>query len=325
MSKEAKASKSRGGSDKIVEQRNTPEQVKQAREFESKLAEALNSHDALFAQGANAIHDAADEAKWFATNTPDPFKTSYIPPVVSFAAASCHHLQDLARRGNVRAIRELARLTVEMTELLDEMLCDSHAEVIQSNAATLRQIAAELPYWPMLYHRHAAPKKHFERIADLLHLGEACPVNVSKSAKYMMQTPINRVVWKLLSELETLRRVHATIGQKLLADQKSKFTASLWLCGVHRKEDAEKIFRICKRSHRLKPLAKSTAQQWADIAVMPLLRVYFHDFQAEPVFKTILERRNPKSQKAAVTTIRKAVIQSLRSLAAKRLDKTNRS
>ena len=56
-------------------------------------------------------------------------------------------------------------------------------------------------------------------------------------------------------------------------------------------------------------IAQTTA---ADVAIIPLLCIWYPDFYAEPALKTILDRRNPKSRKAEMTAVRKAVVQHLR-------------
>jgi hypothetical protein len=203
---------------------------------------------------------------------------------------------------------------MDLTETLDELLSHPNAGTVEHIAEIIRGIAAKVPYWPVLYHRHAAPKKHFRVVADLLHLGAKCPVNASKGAKYQLQTSINRLVWNTLRPFQDAHLILAWA-------EKHKKTAEEALSWTTLRKETP----LFKRSYRLKPLTKSTAEKWADTAIMPMLRVRYPDFYAEPVLKTILEKRNPKSREAEFTAIRKAVIQSLRSLAVNSLDKTRPS
>ena len=69
------------------------------------------------------------------------------------AGLTIRYLCELARLGNLEAVRDAGRLTVDLAELLDELLAGESAEV-EARAAELRYLAERLPYWPMLHFKH---------------------------------------------------------------------------------------------------------------------------------------------------------------------------
>lgn len=289
----------------------TPEQLQHLREqgkYWEKKGEFNKTHETRSFAAIDAIHSFYDEARWFAEHTPHAFKTTHSTPITNLAGLSCRYLQDLARRGNEDSIRELARLAVSLTETVDNLLSTPNPSILEN----VRPIAEKLPYWPTLVYRHGIPRRRFTDIADMLRLGAKCPLNVTKSAKYAVQTPINRLVWGLLRHFN---EVHDIIAR-----------------GEHDKKTVEETMRsyiwrnetkIYKRSYKLKSLTKANAALWADKAILPLLQARYADFSAVPILKRILDKCDPrpKSPKAELTAIRKTVIQSLQSLAPAKLDK----
>ena len=91
-------------------------------------------------------------------------------------------------------------------ELIDDLnrrgVCDGRKT--ESNAELMQSTAEKLPYWPMLRFLNTAAnsKKQFRRIAQELKLGSDCPINVSESANYSLETPINYFVWKCLRHFQ---------------------------------------------------------------------------------------------------------------------------
>jgi hypothetical protein len=190
----------------------------------SELSKTGVYQEKIHFQAIEIIHLLMDEEEWFADNTPYPFKVIHWSRIASLASLTCRYLRKLALYDNEDAVKTLARLTVEMTETLTELLtsksesaknnvkliqelnrrgvCDDRK--IASSAELMQTIAGELPYWPMLRFLNTAAnsKKQFQRIAKDLELGKDCPINVSESANYSLETPINSFVWKCLRHFQ---------------------------------------------------------------------------------------------------------------------------
>jgi hypothetical protein len=316
--------------------------------MQNKLRKAGN--ETLYTQAIKIIHDLDRQAAWFAQNTPHPFKVSYSSSLSSLADVSCRYLQSLARRGNQSAIADLAKLSVEMTETLTDLLAGESAKV-EANAQLMRRYAASLPYWPMLQFRHAAANNHFPRVADLLELGKNSLINATEQANYSLQTPINRFVWRCLKHFDEvhwiIRHSESSNGQnqtweEMRADSESAervlelVAAGKYNINPEKKPDdpVEKALepyvfaeadnhrfgiihrgeiQIYKNSFKLDPLTKKNAQSWADIAIMPFVRCRFHDLREVDELQYLKGKVGPTGKRYA--PVRKAVIQALEQLA----------
>jgi hypothetical protein len=301
-------------------------------------------------QAIKIIHELGRQAALLAQNTPHPFKVSYSSSLSSLADVSCRYLQSLARRGNQSAIADLAKLAVEMTETLTDLLAGENAKV-EANAQLMRRYAASLPYWPMLQFRHAAANNHFPRVADSLELGKNCPINATEQANYSLQTPINRFVWGGLKHFD---EVHWIIRHAEPSDNQNQTWEEMRAAS----ENAERVFElvaagkcninpekqpddpiekalepyvfaeadnhrfgiihrdeipIYKNSFKLAPLTKKNAQSWADTAIMPLVRCRFHDLRQVEELHYLKGKFGPAGKRYA--PLRKAVIQALEQLA----------
>jgi hypothetical protein len=317
------------------EDRRIMEQFNVYYEMRGKLSELKPDYERRSEFVFGSIHHWADEDDWFAEHTPHPFAQVHWSVNHMLASLCCRYLQQSARRGNEDAIRTLADLAVELTETLTELIADETPEA-DKNAKLVKWIAEELPYWPMLHFRNAAANNHFPRIADKIGLGDKCLVNVSDRANYSLRTPINRLVWRCLRHIKKVQDILAW-GER----EKKTVAEALAPCIilelppvrphpiVPRKNIGGMIhgeeIPIHERCRKLPPLTKSNAEQWADVAIMPLLRVWYPDFYAEPALKMILKQRNPKSRKAELTAVRKAVVQQLGGLARKVSDNPRHS
>ena len=317
---------------------------------ERKFRETGN--ESKFMQAADALHDFYKQADWFAKNTPHPFKLSDYYYISLLAGVSCRYLRRLAERGNHHAITELATLTVEMTETLTDLLAGDPAKV-EKNAKLMRHPAATLPYWPMLQFRHAAANNHFRRVADLLELGKECPINATEQAKYSLQTPINRFVWTCLKHFEDVHNIirnalnptegNQTIAGMAAAAQNAERvlanvgTGKFNISPQNQPEDPiEKalepyvfeernghtfgmIYRqeipIYKASCKLAQLTKQNAQQWAEIAIMPYIRIRFPDLRQVEELHYLKKKLGATGKRYA--PLRKAVIQAMQQLARK--------
>lgn len=197
-------------------------------EYHAKTTELSKTgvhQEKIYFQAIEIIHRLMDEEEWFAENTPYPFKVSHWSRIADLASLTCRYLQKIALADNQDAIKDLARITVEMTETLTELLNGKSEAaqrneklikelnrkfdgacnmVVESNAELMQRVARDLPYWPMLRFLNTAAnsKKQFQRFAEQLKLGESCPINVSESANYSLETPINSIVWKCLRHFQ---------------------------------------------------------------------------------------------------------------------------
>lgn len=311
-----------------------------------------SGNEVRYSQAVAALHEFKRQAGCFAAETPHPFKVEYSSYINSLAGVSCRYLQGLALRGNQKAIADLAKLTVEMTETLTDLLSGS-GEKVEANAQLMRRYAASQPYWPMLQFRHAAANNHFPRVADLLELGKHCPINAGEQANYSLQTPINRFVW---GGLKHFNEVHWIIRDALVPRGQAQSWTEIVAAGenalrhlelvaagkvnldlenqssdpiekalepyvfceaeghrfgiIHREE-----IPIYKESFKLDPLNKDNAQQWADTAIMPLVRKRFPDLRVVEELHYLKGKVGRTGKRYA--PVRKAVIQALQQLARK--------
>jgi hypothetical protein len=305
-------------------------------------------------QAIEIIHRLMEEEEWFAENTPYPFKVIHWSPIASLASLTCRYLRKVALADNQDAIKDLARITVEMTETLTELLngpsdaAKKNARLIQefnskcnrthkieSNAELLQHTARELPYWPMLRFLNTAAnsKKQFQRFAEELKLGEKCPINVSESANYSLETPINSFVWKCLRHFQDVhwhiehdfkysgyghvdrpaKTFEEAVGGIVFTKLESPPARRPGVVGMIKCED----IHIYRASHKLPKLTKATAKEWADKALVPYVCSKYADFSTVPEFADILKRDGVRTRGQQKREVRKGVIRALTSLARK--------
>lgn len=250
----------------------------------------------------NYLHKKMNEAEWLAENTSFPFRTVYHSPIPGLANLGVRYLCKMARAGNEGAIRHLGYTAVEIVETLEAILAEESEEANRA-AELVSSTAEDLPYWPMLQFLHTAANNQFPRIADKIGLGSRCPINVSDAANYSLHTPINRYVWGVLIQFQSARQI-ASWGLKKGEPVKTAYQS--YNCT----EDQRAIFIRC---HSLPLLTKTTAQQWAEQAIMPFIKLTEPDLSKVRAFKNI--DTGSKGQKFA--PLRKVVIRALVSMAPK--------
>ena len=296
----------------------SPEQSEHIRQYNAYYGRPRDAQDeARYVEAIKAIEHFAEEAEWFAENTPKPFATAHWSYIHTLAHVCCRYVQKFARLGNEEAIRELATLAVNLTETLTDLLTEESAKADKIAELVKWWEAEKLPYWPMLYFRNTAANNYAPRIADKIGLGKKCYLNVSDKANYSLQTPINRFVWKCLrhfqeihSILDRVEREKETVEKKL---------ESYVFCEVigHRKFVAGMIHReeipIYKQTRKLPLLTKANAEKWADVAIMPYVKIRFPDLRKVEELKGLKTGINGKSY----APLRKAVIQALKQVARK--------
>ncbi len=268
-----------------------------------------------FMDALNAIHDCMAREEWYRENTPFFFKERH-SSIALMAGLACRYLRELALANNHWAIRELAEIATDSTETLTELLTtgsqgtkDDEKLVAEINriegvdkrvsetpAELLRTGARGLPYFPMLRFLNTAAnaQEHFEQIAEQLELGKECPINVSATANWSLQTPINYFVWKCLKHFQNVHW-HIRDGFKgpgyghvggpaktfekaaegiILTKVESPPARRSFMAGLIKREDIP----IYKVSYELPPLTKSTAMLWANKAIVPYVVSKYPDF-----------------------------------------------
>ena len=207
-------------------------------------------------------------------------------PMVEAIALKCSGysaltlIMRLARAGHSKAISDLARLSRDLAQTLEDTARLYPKEV--------QALAALVPDWPVMLCRHEVSNKPIAAYLDDIGLGAKCPINADgqRIAKYSLRTPINRFVWRKLAGL----RLSVTLMSDIPA------IAAIDL-------DA------------LPKLTKATAKLWADKALMPYLTAMYEDFSDVPEFKAILRRPGVETRGQQRREIRKDIIRALHSLA----------
>lgn len=327
-----KGSNSKKKRSMIAKQKLTEQQEAQRRRYKAmKWAEYDAKQQALretsdteqrYSVVIRAIHDYAEHDAWFAVNTPYPFAKSHRSKIPLLAALSCRYLRRLARAGNEDSISTLTSLALDLTESLDDLL-EEESKASDEIANRLESLAQGLPYWPVLYSRHAAANNHLPRLIDRIRLGEKCYLNVSEKANYSLRTPINRFVWKCIRHFQEMHEIidyherdkEGTINERLepyVFREVSPSDPNGWFRGgmIYRDE-----IPIYLQSYRLPKLTKDRviAEQWADVAIMPYVKIRFPDLRKVPELKGIKSGVEGRSY----AHLRKAVIQALRQVARK--------
>lgn len=323
-------------------------------EYYAKMIELQKTdREKPFHGAIDVIHDCMREEEWFAINCPFPFKLHW-SRVALLAGLTTRYLRELALANNHDAIKTLADITVQMTETLTQLLTsESQAakenailteeinripgvdkRIVESNSEIVRRVSHDIPYWPMLRFRNTAAnsKKQFQRIADQLELGKECPINVSKSANYSLETPINSFVWTCLRHFQRVHRFirhdfsgpgfgHVDRPAKTFEEAVEGIVFSQYQGppgsrpfrpgGMIKREDIP----IYKVSYHLPPLTKLSAKDWADKAIMPYVCSKYSDFSRVPEFSEILKREGVKTRGQQRKEIRKDIIRSLTSMA----------
>jgi hypothetical protein len=158
------------------------------------------------------------------------------------------------------------------------------------------------------------------RLADRIGLGSKCYLNVSETANFSLRTPINRFVWKCLRHFQEMHQIIEAGKRENAAAEKT--LEGYVFCEVsppqaHRRFVAGMIHReeipIYAESCRLPPLTKdrAVAKRWADVAIMPYVKIRFPDLRKVPELKGIKSGVSGQSY----ARLRKAIVQALEQVA----------
>jgi hypothetical protein len=310
---------------------------------------AKDGGEERFQQTINYIYTLMEEEEWFAENTPYPFKFIHHNRLGELAFLICRCLKKIALADNNDAIQKLALITVDMTDALTQLLTGTseaarrNIEIenqiasktlgqtrhkLQSNAEMMRPISQSIPYWPMLRFLNTAANSEdqFQRIAQELKLGVFCPINVSQTANYSLEIPINAFVWKRLRHFQgVLWRVRQgmqpatnfddafdqAIKPYIIREIKSPATGNPIKVGVITAPEIP----IYKASFQLPLLTKATAKMWADEAIMPYVCLKYPDFSKVREFQNLLKRDGLKTRGQQRKEVRKDILRALTSMA----------
>ena len=164
-------------------------------------------------------------------------------------------------------------------------------------------------------------------------LGESCPINVSESANYNLETPINSFVWKCLRHFQDVhwhiehdfkypgyghvdrpaKTFEEAVAGIILTKLEAPPARRPGIVGMIKREDIP----IYKASFKLASLTKATAKDWADKAIVPYVDSKYADFSKVPQFADILKRDGVRTRGQQKREIRKDIIRALTSLARK--------
>ena len=109
---------------------------------------------------------------------------------------------DLSRSGNAYALRKMARVAVQLTECMNELLSgDIQAQVLKC----WKPIFAELPSMPVMKHHHGGDMQAIQERLDLLKVGSKLGYNIDHDAKFKPHTPINTYITGCLVHLHQVR------------------------------------------------------------------------------------------------------------------------
>jgi len=275
-----------------------------------ELREADPNREERFGEVVSEIHTYRENALWFAENTPYPFRIDFHPYKTEIIASSAaRNLCEFARRGNENAIKDVARLAVELCECMDELLAGENPESDRA-AELMRWEAKRLPYWPSLQTIHTAGSNHFPRLVDKLQLGKESWLNVSESSLYSLQTPRNRYLWRVL---RLFQEAHEILEGEVEAEKKGQTDYWPKLAHWTVMNDAEKD--IARKSYELGRPIKANASGWIDKAIMPFICEREKDFPLVPELAKIAPpERYPKRYQQR-KAIRKALLEGLMSIA----------
>lgn len=187
---------------------------------------------------------------------------------------------------------------------LFEAECDRRPQLFQ-------YWAQAQPCLPMLVFKHkAAYRKRFSRLAEATELGKRCPINVSPRANYSLETPINSRVFAILIEYMDAHDwiTFARSGDPERAWRKG---ANIEIQLIEQAGLPKSLVPVFLEAYQLPPLAKETAQVWADDFVLPYLHAENADYLSAPEFATIRKRNRVKSPATAKAEIRKDIIRAL--------------
>jgi len=180
----------------------------------------------------------------------------------------------------------------------------------------IRNAARNMHAWPMLVHRHTNNRRRFRELAARLELGADYPLDASEDARCRPDTPIMRYLDPLVASLENLRSDLA--GANFAStEEENKGIDRLWRDWPSERT-SEEVLKILRVVQRLPPLTKTTANEWAEMALVPLILITDARDPAKcekPVLQRIWNQKGVKSRATFKSRLLAAVSATLRRLA----------
>jgi hypothetical protein len=150
--------------------------------------------------------------------------------------------------------------------------------------------AREQPALPMMVFRNVrAYQRRFDRIAAAVNMGERCPINSDNRANYDLSKPVNSLVFDALMEF---MRVLAFLRDERPAWQGKPPNAILT---EYADVPAAQV-PVFIAAHKLPPLTKSTAYQWAYKAIIPYLEAEHPDWRNVPALNPYIKPNGGRSK-----------------------------
>ncbi len=196
----------------------------------------------------------------------------------------------------------------QRVEELDK-LADEFPEHIQPSARSMHG-------WPMLVHRHTNNRRRFQQLAKRLQLGTEYPTDASEGARFRPDTPMVQYLDPLIYRLHNMRwQVRDRQFDSVKAEQ--DWLHQIWWTWPE-EPPGEEVLAPLRTARQLPPLAKTTALQWAEKALVPLILVTdARDWTkcTEPVLQKIARQKGVKSKATFKSRLLSAVLATLRRLA----------
>jgi hypothetical protein len=201
----------------------------------------------------------------------------------------------LAREGNKYGLRKLARVAVELTQCMEELL-KTDAPAHKAALECWGPIFSGLPYLPVLKHRHNGDIRQIQKRFDLLGVGSKLSYG-KEGAKFNPYTRVNAYVRECLVHAHQVREY---IASRLKEGRDKTPENALARCAKIKLDESEhsideldqeevsiigwldqKEVPIHLAAYKLRPLAKSKAStgqksladEWADKVLIPLIRL----------------------------------------------------
>lgn len=180
----------------------------------------------------------------------------------------------------------------------------------------VRTAARRMHGWPMLAHRHTNNRKRFRELAARLELGADYPLDATEAARFRPDTPLVRYLDPWICRLVYVRNVIADMSYESV--EKEKESLRLWLSDERDERASDEEVEAAGELRRLPPLTKTTVNEWAEKAVVPVIMATdARDWKncAEPALQRIARQKGVKSRATFKSRLLSAVSVTLRRLA----------
>lgn len=198
--------------------------------------------------------------------------------------------------------------TYERVEVLNQ-LADKFPEHIGAAARRMHG-------WPMLAHRHTNNRRLFNELASKLELGADYPLDAGEGARFRPDTPLVRYLDPLIRRIHIVCEELGDVELKTTEDERSMLL-HLWWWRLDEPPSDEELAAL-RAARELPPLTKTTAIEWAEKALVPLiLATDARDWKncKKSVLQRIAKQKGVKSRATFKSRLLAAVTATLRRLA----------